>query len=234
MTAPRRVQILWVAPPSRDTQLITLDASVEEKHSFVTAVTDHPVEKGLNVSDHLRPEPIILQIEGVISNHPVFLLKDNSDGARETQVQVKGASPTIGSVFGRPVPIVGALVSGIPLPLPTPTGVVKGFDPEFDRVKNVLEQLLLIRTKGYLVSVVTTLKDYTQMAITSFDVPRNAALGNSLRFTMQLKEIRFGSSRDLPAPEIPTKKADKGVRPAIPDPPIEPDRTLLRVIGGND
>ena len=49
---------------------IELDASISETHTGSVAVTDHPVEKGFNVSDHARPEAETLQIEGFISNTP--------------------------------------------------------------------------------------------------------------------------------------------------------------------
>jgi hypothetical protein len=103
-----------------------------------------------------------------------MLLKDNSDGAQETQVEVRGTPATIGNTIGRPIPVLGALTSNIRLPLPVATGVVKGFTPAFDRVQAVLSHLLDIRTKGFLIDVFTTLRVYQNMAMTSLDVTRDA------------------------------------------------------------
>jgi hypothetical protein len=52
--------------------LITLDATTSENHSESMSVTDHPIEEGGVVTDHLQPDPIELTITGVISNTPLF------------------------------------------------------------------------------------------------------------------------------------------------------------------
>lgn len=227
-----RVRITWVTQPGQALQAMTFDASLRETHQFPVTVTDHPVERGLNISDHLRPEPIQLELETMVTNHPLTLL-DHVDGARETQVEVKGAGKTVGNVIGRPIPIVGALASKIPLPLPADTGIVKSFTPTFDRVSNILDQLLIIRNTGVLVTVITSVRTYPQMAITSFAFPRDAALGNSLKTTIQLKEVRLGSTTDAPAPVIPTKKADKGTKVPEETEDLDSDSTaLFNAFGG--
>lgn len=53
-----------------------LDASVNETHSFESEVTDHPVEKGADVTDHVRARPIMLMIEGVVSDSPIGDIRD--------------------------------------------------------------------------------------------------------------------------------------------------------------
>lgn len=50
---------------------IELDVSITESHTGRVAVTDHPVEDGFNISDHARPEPDRLTIEGLVSNTPL-------------------------------------------------------------------------------------------------------------------------------------------------------------------
>lgn len=50
--------------------LLTLDASISETHSADADATDHPVEQGSNITDHIRPKPRTLSIEGIISNTP--------------------------------------------------------------------------------------------------------------------------------------------------------------------
>ena len=50
---------------------VTLDASLRERHLSTAKATDHPVEKGTAITDHIRPEPLQLVIEGVVSNTPL-------------------------------------------------------------------------------------------------------------------------------------------------------------------
>lgn len=56
---------------------ITLDASVHENHHAAAKATRHPVEAEhgqSDISDHVQVEPLSVQIEGVISNHPAEFL----------------------------------------------------------------------------------------------------------------------------------------------------------------
>ena len=49
---------------------VVLDVSLAEAHSMTNEVTDHPVESGVNIVDHVRPRPDVLKLEGLVSNHP--------------------------------------------------------------------------------------------------------------------------------------------------------------------
>lgn len=50
---------------------VVVDATISELFSAEVEVTEHPVEKGAAIVDHLRPKPETIQIEGVISNTPI-------------------------------------------------------------------------------------------------------------------------------------------------------------------
>lgn len=50
---------------------IVLDASVREVHNVAGIVTEHPVEKGIDIVDNYRVLPRDLEIEGVITNTPI-------------------------------------------------------------------------------------------------------------------------------------------------------------------
>ena len=49
---------------------VTLDVSISEQHTGTNEVTDHPVEEGVNIVDHVRPKPDTLKIEGLVTNTP--------------------------------------------------------------------------------------------------------------------------------------------------------------------
>jgi hypothetical protein len=57
--------------------ILVLDVSESENHAGDVDATDHPVEQGANITDHLRPKPRTLSITGMVSNAPIV---DNSDG----------------------------------------------------------------------------------------------------------------------------------------------------------
>jgi hypothetical protein len=48
-----------------------VDAAIREEHSFEADVSEHPVEKGANITDHVRARPPMLVIEGIVSDTPL-------------------------------------------------------------------------------------------------------------------------------------------------------------------
>lgn len=215
---------------------ITLDAAISELHHLGAMVTDHPIEIGPNVADFIRPEPYTLEIEGMISNTPILLPADNSDGAREITVSVEGAQPTLGSTFGRVVPIAGALFASVPVDIPRQKATVKGFDREFDRVKSVFDALDLARARGWLLAVHTRLKVYENMAAESIDVRRDPASGDALLFTLRAKQIRIAKVDLVEVPVLPTAAVSVGNKPtkkgdAVPEIPSQQRSTASQLFG---
>jgi hypothetical protein len=54
--------------------LIRFDATPRETHTKTNEVTSHPVESGASISDHIRRMPQELEINGIVTNHPVTIL----------------------------------------------------------------------------------------------------------------------------------------------------------------
>jgi hypothetical protein len=50
---------------------IVVDAFLQETHEMRAKATEHPVEDGTSVVDHVQLQPTTLQIEGVVSNTPL-------------------------------------------------------------------------------------------------------------------------------------------------------------------
>ena len=82
---------------------LALDCTVTETHTATSTVTEHPVESGSNITDHIRPDPVQLSITGIVSDTPI--------GSKQVQraVSVGGASvqvtqqepPSSATGFGR-------------------------------------------------------------------------------------------------------------------------------------
>jgi hypothetical protein len=51
---------------------LELDASLTETHDVENEVTEHPVEAGYVITDHVRRKPQRVTIEGIVSNTPVI------------------------------------------------------------------------------------------------------------------------------------------------------------------
>ena len=82
---------------------LALDCTVTETHTATSTMTEHPVESGANITDHIRPDPVQLSITGIVSDTPI--------GSRQVQrsIDIGGASvqitqqeaPTSATGFGR-------------------------------------------------------------------------------------------------------------------------------------
>ncbi len=163
------LEVIFGVPTLAQIGVLTLDASLEETHTSASEVTEHPVEEGTNISDHIRRLPETLVINGVVTNHPLFLLPS----------------------FTAPSPIQGDNLA------------------LSDRVKAAYDKLKEIHDAGTIVRVVTSLRDYTNMAITGFSVLRNAPNGDVLNATISMREILTAKAE---APETPleTRIVDQG------------------------
>lgn len=82
---------------------LAIDCTVTETHTATSTVTEHPVESGANITDHIRPDPVQLSITGIVSDTPL--------GSKQIQraIEVGGASvqvtqqepPSSATGFGR-------------------------------------------------------------------------------------------------------------------------------------
>lgn len=103
------------------------------------------------------------------------------------------------------------------------TGVVSdtplSFLAPFNRSINAFQRLVEIHNRKELITVVTGIKVYVNMAITSLQVPRNVQSGQSLTFTMDFQKVNLDSSiRFVENPNNPfNKQPDKIPREIVAD-----------------
>lgn len=62
---------LLYRPTPTQIDTIILDAAVSIRHTGTNEITDHPVEEGANISDHIRENPDRVTIQGIVSNTPI-------------------------------------------------------------------------------------------------------------------------------------------------------------------
>jgi hypothetical protein len=60
-----------------------IDVILNETHEFENEVTEYPVESGSNITDNVRPKPIVVTMECLVSNSPIGFLKDLRDAVSE-------------------------------------------------------------------------------------------------------------------------------------------------------
>jgi hypothetical protein len=224
---------------------IWIDVSVREGHDIAADVTEHPVEAGANVADHIRPQPATITIEGMVTNHPIQL----PGGAHHEGAKVSAAPIEIQGEksLGRAGLIPGADQANAIL------GVVKidlrsrrtfsatplHFTRPFDRVTAVHKALLNLFETRQLVTVVTALTTYQNVALTNLHVERSGPGGrHRLEFQATGRVLRVVNSQtvELPAPVSPRAlpKLSAGAQATTPittSPPIDARSLLAKIVG---
>jgi len=120
-----------------------IDVSISESHSIGADVTDHPVEDGIGITDHIRPTPRTIRIEGLVTNHPLELPQTHAGTAQvDTQafslrvpanplpripphtMTIQGEPTTYGldmiPGFGQASSLAGAITGALGLPISLP------------------------------------------------------------------------------------------------------------------
>ena len=99
MSVVQTVSMLFEKPKAAIGEVI-LDVAISETHTLQARATDHPVESGCSVIDHIQPLPDSIQLEGVISNTPTaFLglpalgLRQASDAFQQLEELMKNGQP---------------------------------------------------------------------------------------------------------------------------------------------
>jgi len=142
--------------------VLEFDATIHESHEYVNTVTEFPVEKGFNISDHVIRQPEKLTMEGFITNTPIPRSSDLSpiDGANAEQSRVETALEQLLDLAG----------------LPSPTKNVSDIttDALFPKVIDIVE---------------TGLRQYKNMVITRITIPRDRNTGETMQFTCEMKHL---------------------------------------------
>lgn len=116
------------------------------------------------------------------------IMEDHRYNSRVTYYPVETGTIVSDHIINEPdVVVLQGLVSDTPLNILA----------LFNRSVQAFNQLVEIHERREVVTVVTGLKVYPSMAITSLNVPRTVRTGQSLTFTIQLQRIVFDTSTRL-------------------------------------
>jgi len=197
------LSVIFKKPTRAEIGVLTLDASINETHQRNSIVTSNAIEDGTTIQDHIKLEPITLQIEGLVSSNPVNFVQTISGTITSTAagvVQDLIPKSTVGGLVSQATSQVLGSVAGLITDTPR--------DPR--TAFQYLEQLWSFRIPF---TVITALRRYENMAIETLSVPRNATTGRSLRFQLGLKEIRKVQSVivRVPAFKVGVKSATSNV-----------------------
>jgi len=186
------------------------DAVISEEHDNASEVTEHTVEQGAAVVDHVRPLARRVTLEVFTSNTPI----GSPDATRAPMLLAVGqpndanayfialnaaASATSGNIFRTP-----ALPNGQTTTQIAPN--VDQFVGAADYPLQIFNNLEILRTTATLLNVNTPKAYYTDMVLEAVKMSRSPKAGTGAYFTLMLREIRFVNSSVVaaPAPSIPS------------------------------
>lgn len=182
------------------------DATLTELHTGSANATEHLVERGVNISDHVRPERDRLSVEAHVSNTPVFSVGvDGAQGSVQPLLvtggpfrrQIKGAQQKNPAEYEEVSVDVSANVLQ--------------FNASFDRIQAVHEVLRTLMREGTEMTVISALRQYDHMILVNLSAPRNAAAGEGITFSMELQEVRYAESEVVNAP-VPLETRGESTR----------------------
>lgn len=168
-----------------DKELVPIDVSMSETHERTAQLTQSEIEDGSKITDHVTLDPIKLTIEGVMTDTPIGTAAAGV-GALST-----GASFVARRIGGE---VIGAAVAaGAGL---AGSGVLKlllGGQKSADKAFKFFEELWENREP---LTVVTSIRRYENMIITSLSMPRSREVGKGFNFSVSLQELRIVSSEE--------------------------------------
>jgi hypothetical protein len=194
-----------------------------EQAEHKASVTEHAVERGANVSDHVRDEADAISLQVIISNAPTQKFGESYGGfvaGKPLQVEKfeRSLAPTPGSLMNAGLNALEGLLN----PPDAVVAMVLQYPFRFNAVKDEVQQLLDWKESGTIGKVITGWRDYEDMVITGVNVQRTSTTGDAAEVSIDFRKIRLVevSLVNIPIPaEIRAKKMlNKGKQPTVPLP----------------
>lgn len=182
---------------------LEIDVAPTEDYEVTAEVTEHPVETGSAIGDHIRPGNGTITLEGLITHAPV----------RVPTTQTRGLTRATGNV--------DLQVSG-----QTVRVALQRWSGPIDRVRACDALFAALVEAGTVVSLTTSLRVTSDLAITRYKVGRTAATGDALPIVLELKKVRVVSTSRVAVPAV---RRLQPVEPRGPQPGVEAGSTLHNV-----
>jgi hypothetical protein len=211
-----------------EVEFIDVDAVLEEQHRSTAMVSEHPVEDGSNISDHVRADQDTLTMEMFVTNTPIIdqpsanlqgAVSEIAIGVETPPVRAGGpilidpGSPPIRLPLGIPIPgraptwEAAPFISQITTALVDLQGAnVLQFGSQFNRVNFVYTVLRALLVTGTAVRIVTSIRTYENMVFEELTTPRSADVGDAIRFNVTARQIRVVDTVTVEAPPDPSEE----------------------------
>lgn len=185
-------------------EIVHFDLDMGHAVDSTSEPSEHPVELGANIVDHVRQSPKEITLRVYVTNTPI--VRDGILGRGEVAtVEMEfpkyepPVEPTPGSLFrlaGGALSAIGDAIFGGPPPAALQVLI---FNPVFDRVAELEAQLERLQNLGAPLNVITPTKFHENMVITHVSAPREEYGG--AEFEITLRQIRLVTNAIVSAPQ---------------------------------
>lgn len=213
------------------------EAVLNESSEHSVTATEHVVEQGANVTDHVRENPKTVSIEVFLSNTPItvggFLDMQTAFETLDVPKLDKPIIPTPGGLIQAGATALNSLISG---GTTYRAAVLKAQAPGSKVVREVLQLLETWQSSKTLGKVYLPWRTYESMLIEKVTPTRDPTTGDAARVSIEFREIRLVEARLVSAP-VPTEvrgkvAVSKGKQPTAPVKDPGPKQSILRSILG--
>lgn len=195
---------------------IKFDLEISENHSIEAQVSEHPIEDGSVVSDHVRILPRKGSIVGLVTNHPLPTLWNPRPGnpipdefkEKVARIGHPGWLQSLANQYTTEEPLTSKDFASF-----------ERLSPEYDnRARNAWELFKELVSNRQPVTIMTGVEKYADVIVTKVSTSREASTGDALRFAVEFQEIKFVTLTEIaitaatkaPLPSVPVAKASKG------------------------
>lgn len=160
-------EISWT-DDSGTSSTIDFDAELQSSFESPAEVTEHPVESGAAITDHVRPGNDRFTVEAWASNTPIVSRTFGLDGATLATQSLDLGNGQSAQVFQA--------------------------SQQFDRARAIDAQLVALRDAAQLLTVTTHLRETDNCVIESYKVTIDADSGNCLAVSIDFRRIRIATT----------------------------------------
>lgn len=194
-------QVVFLSQPSGIPSLI-LDCSLSETHKREAKPTQFETEVGQTISDHIVLGPFSLHIQGMVSNAPLSTLAGIASAALTTVATAQEPNPGVLGAKAAAIAALPLFTQALSNPAATNYDI-----------------LLALQAARAPLTVVTSLKLYINMWLTTISVPREAKNGGGLVFDVDLTQLLLVTPitvdiSKLAIADLAAAEADKGAQEA--------------------
>jgi len=198
---------IFLLPQDGSDRIVTFDVIEAENHESVSEISDHPVEVGINVTDHVRPLPDTFSFTGFISNTPTRYNPFTQRGEiRSIKLEDVQYYPTTEELLLSPGAALRFGVKAIGNALfPTElSATVLSFPDFFDAVREVYETLQDLQKNAIAIRLLTSVREYENLIVVRAAMPRIVGEAEGASFNLDLRELRVVETGVVVAPPVPT------------------------------